>query len=150
VASVALFLACGGSAAPPAPPAGLDPKGYGYEFATDTKEEVTAAPRGENLRRTNEDGRMAPQRIQAKVRGHFGGLLTCYEAGRQRDPKLTGIVTVKFVIGEDGVPKNVADENSTLPDKDVVGCVLGMFRKLQFDESNRGNVNVVYPIKFAP
>ena len=150
VASIALFIACGGSAPPDATPAGLDPGGYGYEFATDTKEEVTAAPPWLNSPRTNPDGRMAPEPIQANVRAHFGALLMCYETGRKRDPKLTGIVTVKYVIGEDGIPKDVADENSTLPDKEVVGCVLDMFRKLRFDESHRGNVNVVYPIKFAP
>jgi hypothetical protein len=42
------------------------------------------------------------------------------------------------------------DENSTLPDKEVVSCVLGVFRTLQFDESHRGNVTVIYPIAFAP
>ena len=149
-ASIALFLACGGSAPTHPTPAGLDPKGYGYEFAPDTNEGVTSAPPAENAPRTNPDGRMAPERIQAKVRGHFGGLMTCYEAGRKRDPKLAGIVTVKYMIGEDGVPKNVTDENSTLPDKEVIGCVLGEFRKLRFDESHRGNVNVIYPVKFAP
>ena len=150
VASIALFLACGGSAPTHPTLAGLDPKGYGSEFAADTQEQVTAASPRDDSPRTNPDGRMAPERIQSKVRGRFGGLLTCYEAGRKRDPKLTGIVTVKCVIGEDGVPKDVADENSTLPDKDVVGCVLGEFRKLRFDESHRGNVNIIYPIKFAP
>ena len=150
IAAIALFLACGGSAPTQRTPAGFDPKGYGYEFAADTKEQVTAAPPRDDSPRTNPDGRMAPERIQSQVRGRFGGLLTCYEAGRKRDPKLTGIVTVKYVIGEDGVPKDVADENSTLPDKDVVGCVLGEFRQLRFDESHRGSVNVIYPIKFAP
>jgi hypothetical protein len=30
------------------------------------------------------------------------------------------------------------------------GCVIGVFRKLRLDESQHGNVNVVYPIEFAP
>jgi hypothetical protein len=149
-ASVGLFIACGGSAPPSKTPAGLDPNGYGYEFAADSKEDVTRASPSGNSRRVNPDGRMAPESIQSHVRGHFGELLTCYEAGRKRDPQLTGIVTVKYVIGEDGAPKNVAGESSTLPDEATVDCVLEVFRKLRFDESQRGNVNVVYPIKFAP
>jgi Zn-dependent protease with chaperone function len=150
VALIALFIACGGSAPPPGIPTGLDSQGYGYEFAIDTKEEVTAAPPWLGSPRTNADGRMAPHPIQANVRAHFGALLMCYESGRKRDPKLTGIVTVKYVIREDGYTTDVADENSTLTDKEVVDCVLSVFRKLHFDESHRGNVNVVYPIKFAP
>lgn len=54
------------------------------------------------------------------------------------------------MIGENGVPQEVAAENSTLPDRDVIGCVLRIFRGLRFDRSHRGKVNVVYPIKFAP
>lgn len=63
---------------------------------------------------------------------------------------MNGVVSVKYVIGEDGHPAGVVDENSTLPDKEVVSCVLGVFRTLQFDESHRGNVTVIYPIAFAP
>jgi len=93
---------------------------------------------------------MAPERIQAMVRGQYGALSSCYEKGRTRDPKLTGLVTVRYVIGEDGKPKNVSDDGSTLTDGDVVGCVLGVFRELRFDESHRGEVTVVYPIAFGP
>jgi hypothetical protein len=77
-ASVGLFIACGGSA----PPAATHDDGYGYEFAPDTKEKVNAAAALLDSRRTNEDGRMAPERIESKVRGRFDAFSSCYEAGK--------------------------------------------------------------------
>jgi hypothetical protein len=88
--------------------------------------------------------------IEGKVRANFGDLLACYQTGLARDPKLTGTVSVRFVLGEDGMTKAAAAEKSTLPDKDVVNCVVGAFRKLRYPESHGGDVTVVYPIEFAP
>jgi hypothetical protein len=39
---------------------------------------------------------------------------------------------------------------STLPDAQVVSCVLDAFNKLEFPPPQDGIVTVVYPILFAP
>jgi len=122
---LALIAACSASAKPTAPPADPAPQGYGYEFAVDTAEQVAASPGGKTYTLpTGPGGRLFPESIQTVVRGHFGSVLSCYEDGRKRDPNLKGKVIVKFVIGEDGNTKEAADAGSTLPDRDVVGCVV--------------------------
>jgi hypothetical protein len=148
-ASIALFIACGGSASPPAAAPAKAP--YGYEFTTDTTEAVAASPAGTTYSPpTGPSGRLFSESIQTVVRGHFGQVLTCYEAGRRSDPQLKGKVTVKFVIGEDGITKEAADAGSTLPDKEVINCVVDAFRQRKYRESHGGDVTVVYPIQFAP
>jgi len=150
-APLALIAACSTSAKPSAPPPDPAPRGYGYEFAVDTAEQVAASPGGKtDTLPTGPGGRLFPESIQTVVRGHFGSVLSCYEDGRKRDPNLKGKVIVKFVIAEDGNTKEAADAGSTLPDKDVVSCVVGKFRERKYRESHGGNVTVVYPIQFGP
>ncbi|MGO8999889.1 MAG: M56 family metallopeptidase [Polyangiaceae bacterium] len=139
LAPMALLVACGGAA-----------KDYGYEFAPDPAKTAAAAPASSETSHLNKDGRVAPEAIQTTVRGSFGAFKTCYEAGLKRDPKLTGTVNVKSTFGGDGAVKDAADENSTLPDKDVVACVVGEFRKLTFPTGPAGTVTIVYPIQFSP
>jgi hypothetical protein len=122
-----------------------------YEFATDTAEAVAASPASTTYSLpTGPSGRLFSESIQTVVRGHFGQVLTCYEAGRRSDPQLKGNVTVKFVIGEDGITKEAADAGSTLPDKEAINCVVDAFRQRKYRESHGGDVTVVYPIQFAP
>jgi Zn-dependent protease with chaperone function len=148
-ASIALFIACGGSAPQPATPSAKT--GYGYEFKTTTVADVSAAAAPpENQLATGPGGQLFPESIENVVRGHFGQLLNCYEQGRRKDPQLKGKVTVKFVIGEDGITKEATDAGSTLPDKDVVNCVVAAFRQRKYRESHGGPVTVVYPVQFGP
>jgi beta-lactamase regulating signal transducer with metallopeptidase domain len=145
LAPIALLVACGGSAAPPAAPG--DDTGYGYQFETDSAKAAAAAPAKPALP-LGPDGRVPPETIQATVRARFGAFRTCYENGLKKDPKLAGTVTVKVVIATDGSTTQAADDNSTLADKDVVACVVGAFGKLTYAKGS-GVVTVVYPIQFA-
>ena len=43
-----------------------------------------------------------------------------------------------------------AGESSPTSDKELTDCVLDVFRKLRYQESHGGNVNVMYPIQFGP
>ncbi len=92
-----------------------------------------------------------PEVIQRIVRQSFGRLRLCYENGRRKDPTLTGRVVVRFVIDPNG---DVAQANkttgTTLPDPDVVRCVVRSFDTLSFPQPSAGSVDVVYPIDFAP
>jgi hypothetical protein len=96
-------------------------------------------------------GRLRPELIQRTVRANFGKFRLCYEAGLARDPKLTGKVGVRFVIGRDGhVSDSSSDPSTDLPDGAVVDCVLQAFHELVFPEPEGGIVTVVYPIMFSP
>jgi hypothetical protein len=148
--SIALLAACGGSAKPSASTPASASRPYGYEFAPDSVAIVAAEPAGADALPTGPGGRLFPTAIQNLVRAHFGEIAACYDEGRKRNPSLKGKVTVKYVIGEDGLTKEAADQGSTLPDKAVVDCVVGKFRACKYQESHGGQVTVVYPIEFTP
>jgi hypothetical protein len=95
-------------------------------------------------------GRLPPPVIQRIVRASFGSFRRCYERGLATDSTLRGSVRVKFVIARSGAVESVLDAGSTLPDSDVVSCVLAGFTTLKFPQPDGGMVTVVYPIQFAP
>lgn len=153
-----LFVACGssttgmrtGAPGEAANSGDRGPRGYGYEFATDTVAKVSAAaaPPPE-LRPLAEFGRLRPEAIEDVVRIHFGATLTCYEQGRRANPALAGVVKVRFVIKEDGFVRDAFDDRSTLADQEVIRCIVADFKTRHFPESHDGDVTVVYPIQLG-
>ncbi|HVK63208.1 MAG TPA: AgmX/PglI C-terminal domain-containing protein [Polyangium sp.] len=96
-------------------------------------------------------GRLEPAEIQKVIRGNFKTLQACYEEGLKKDPNLGGRIAIKFVIGKDGKAGSIGEETpATLPDPDVVKCVLAAVETLTFPTPEGGVVKVVYPIMFAP
>jgi tetratricopeptide (TPR) repeat protein len=78
------------------------------------------------------------------------GYQRCYADGVARDPTLAGRVIVRFVIERDGTVSSPADDGSTLPDKQVVQCVVGELAQLRFPAREAGEAQtVVYPFLFA-
>jgi Ca-activated chloride channel family protein len=95
-------------------------------------------------------GRLAPEVIQRVIRDSYKQLRACYEKGLAKNPTLTGRVQVRFTIQRDGTVSKVTEENSTLPDPDVIHCILPEYEKLKFPKPDGGAVTVVYPIMFSP
>jgi hypothetical protein len=96
------------------------------------------------------NGRLAPVLIQKEVRAHYGTMRTCYEDGLRANLDLKGRVVAKFVIDRNGAVAMVADGGSTMPDPQVIECVLRAFAALKFPQPEGGMVTVVYPIQFNP
>jgi len=116
-------------------------------------------------------GRLPPELIQKIVRARFGEYRQCYEDGLRREPKLEGRVSVHFVINLDGhvsavmnaddappdafgrsnpqVAANSPPPLPSMPDLQVVACVVAAFRNLAFPAPEGGIVTVTYPIMFA-
>jgi hypothetical protein len=92
--------------------------------------------------------RLAPEVIQHVVRDSFTKIRACYEKGLGRDPKLHGKVKVRFTIEPSGSVSSAEDNGSTLPDADVVTCILAVYRRLSFPQPDGGKITVVYPINF--
>ena len=138
LAPLALFLACGGVTPPP---------GYGYEFAPQKANSASTAAFAATP--TGPEGRLVPEAIEAVVLGNLSAISSCYQVAPRKNGPIAGQVTVRFVIGEDGSTRSAADEGSTLPDRSVVECVVGVFRKLRYPASRDGNVTVVYPIELG-
>jgi hypothetical protein len=95
-------------------------------------------------------GRLPPQVIQRIVRQNHGRFRLCYERGLGGNPSLSGRVNVRFAIGRDGAVSNVSNAGSTLPNGEVVNCVVRAFYGLSFPKPEGGLVTVSYPIAFSP
>jgi hypothetical protein len=102
--------------------------------------------------------------IQKIVREAYNGFRTCYEQGLARDPGLEGSVIVRFVINGRGTTERIAviprpqrgasprpdGLGTTLPDQEVVACIVNHYKTLKFPQPEGGIVTVVYPIMFSP
>jgi Ca-activated chloride channel family protein len=155
VAAIALATACGSAPAHTAvattgahASAGED-TGYGYMFEADATKNAAGSSTADLSRPHAAGDRIPPETIQAVVRQHFAAFAACYENGLKTNPHLAGTVTVKFVAVEDGTTKEAANDGSTLPDAEVVSCVVGEFGKITYPAGG-GILTVVYPLEFAP
>ncbi len=97
---------------------------------------------------TSVSGRLPQEVIQRIVRQKFGRFRLCYENGLRNNPNLMGRVSVRFVIGRDGVTSNVGNGGSDMPDAKVVRCVVREFLNLEFPQPEAGIVTVVFPMMF--
>jgi len=96
-------------------------------------------------------GCMKPEVIRDVVRERFGAFRTCYELGRRARPDRQSLIIVKFIIDRGGDVVSVTDYRSTIPDPDVVQCVLKECGTLVFPPTEcDGMIGVVYPIRFDP
>jgi hypothetical protein len=150
ITPLALFAACSSTAAGGAVAGPADDKDYGYAFERESPRNHEAPPAPSGSTPAAAAGRLPPEVIQSVVHASFGAFRACYEAGLKRNPRLTGTVTVNYVIGEDGSTREAKDDGSTLPDQEVVACVVGGFRKLTYPPTQGGVVTVVYPVELSP
>jgi hypothetical protein len=95
-------------------------------------------------------GRIKPELIKQAVQQNAGRFRACYEKGRARNNALAGTARIHFVIQRDGTVTDVADDASTLPDPDVVSCIMHVFAKVTFAKPEGGIVTVTYPLAFKP
>ena len=85
--------------------------------------------------------------ISKQVNRHMAQIRYCYERELQRDPSLSGKVTVRFVIDKDGSVSKANIQTSSLGSKKVENCVKDRFLKFKFPVLN-GIVIVKYPFIF--
>ncbi len=95
-------------------------------------------------------GHLAPELIQRTVRQNYGRFRMCYERGLMRNPNLAGRVAVRFAIDSEGQVMHASVGESSLPDSEVVSCVVSAYYGLSFPSREHGLVTVVYPIAFSP
>lgn len=88
--------------------------------------------------------------IQSTIRGNYERFRLCYDAGVAENAHLHGQVVVRFRISKEGAVEDVEDRGSDLPDRSVVACIVGQYRRISFPRPGSGTVMVVYPIRFEP
>ena len=97
------------------------------------------------------NGQLPPEVVQRILRQSFGRFRLCYENGLRKAPALAGQVAVHFVIDASGsVSRAERDPATTMPDDDVVSCVVRSLGNLAFPQPQGGPVDVVYPLTFSP
>jgi hypothetical protein len=101
-------------------------------------------------------GRLPKEVIQRVVRAQFDDMRTCYDDALRRDAAASGLVTVRFTIGLDGLvsrPEAIPPpfpSQPSLDDSRAVNCIIAAYKKLVFPPPEGGEVIVVYPINFDP
>jgi hypothetical protein len=88
--------------------------------------------------------------VDRVVRQHLREIKYCYQRQLQREPGLSGKVTVRFVIARDGSVSSATTKSSTLGSGAAETCINGRFLRMQFPEPKGGGIVIVtYPFVFA-
>jgi hypothetical protein len=93
-------------------------------------------------------GSLEPEEIEDIVHAGFGLFAHCYREGLDRQPGLNGIVSMRMVIGRDGVVDSLRDSGTDIRDREVVDCVAEGFFALRFPKPRAGTVRLTYRIVF--
>jgi hypothetical protein len=129
-----------GSATPPAPPAPPRPE---VAAAKDLPEVPSSEPA---LDPPTIEGKLARTDVVSAV-GRSQSLSRCFEMGFERDPKLSGRLTLKMLVGETGDVIGVADVGSNVGDRGVVRCVARSMKALDLPRPDDGKrALVTYPM----
>lgn len=95
-------------------------------------------------------GTMKRELVDRVVREHLREIRYCYQRQLQRQPGLSGKVTVRFVIARDGSVSSATTKSSTLGSAAAETCIHGRFLRMQFPEPKGGGIVIVtYPFVFA-
>ena len=167
-----LLLGCSSGAAAPAPTSPTRPTSDAAavapeEAAPPAAPTASAEPAPEPL--PNDGTLLSHSKIQTIVRGRFADIAGCYEDALARDPNIGGgLINVMLVIEGNGSvltasaqtpPKPVkrpkwqrrpAQKSAPmLTDAGVRKCVEQAFRRIQFPPTNRGIMNMIYPVELS-
>jgi len=102
---------------------------------------------------TNSDpevnGSIDPELIRRVVRSHHDQLKYCYDNALTKNPKLTGKVSVRWIITEGGTVASSNVVNTTTNTPDLDRCIAGRVLTWIFPKPKGGGVAVVtYPFVF--
>lgn len=128
---------------PRAPPSVTAPP---PEPASDPEDE----PSPESAASAAPAGPLSHSAIQATVKPAGHRLRRCYEIALAANPTLTGKVTVRFVIGGNGITRAVHAGPPDFPDATMLRCVEQVFKGYRFPAFEGEVVTVSYPFVFVP
>jgi hypothetical protein len=94
-------------------------------------------------------GGLSPEQVRRVVMSHTGALRACYESEAQRNPNLSGGVTVAWQIEPAGNVSSANVASTTLNNARVEGCVVRQVRTWKFPASDAPTRVDAYPFKFA-
>ena len=101
-------------------------------------------------------GGLTTEEILVVIRKEQNKIRHCYELALKEDPKLAGLVKVRFIIGGDGSVKSAEIIKSPISNKSMMQCLTNVIMKWKFPKPRgskpRGSkdVTVNYPFVFGP
>lgn len=98
---------------------------------------------------TGKSGTLPMGVLQQVIQSNYATLRQCYNEGLVRNPKLSGKVVIRFVIGTDGKVTSTREISNQLPDARTTECLIRVFEGLQFPTPDGGPMNVVLPLNFV-
>lgn len=120
-------------------------------FGTEWRKDATRAP-AQNVQGTvaTNTGHLDPMLVQSAVNARIHRMRACYHNELAKDPTLRIDMRVELQIATNGRPMQVEEKSGRQRDKQVVTCILGEFKALQFPRPEGGIVTVTYPLVIAP
>jgi TonB family protein len=97
----------------------------------------------------NTNGYLSAEQINRVVRAHQAAIRYCYEKEVQRQPNLSGRVSVSWRINLQGSVTSARVASSTMNNAGVEGCIVRQVRHWQFPKPDGGECAVTYPFVFG-
>lgn len=86
-------------------------------------------------------GGLDREQINAVIQKNMGQIVYCYEKGLQVDPRASGLVNVRFIIGGNGRVATAKVASSSVGSKRIDSCIVNKLSGWRFPKPH-GNVNV--------
>lgn len=128
---------------PPPPPAPL-PQAQGQVITADGLFAIRVFGEAANNPVRLADG------IKERIEGSLAGIRSAYEKELEASPNLLGVLIVEMTIAADGHVSRVASYATSLPSQEFQRTVRDLAQDWRFEPTTTGEVNVFYPLLFAP
>lgn len=119
---------CGGPSEPPKPAA--------------SPAKVAAKPRPKVKRA------LSPEQLQNTMRAQVASMAACYELSPSKSNEVAGELTVDFTVEANGTVSGESLSETSIEDKVLGECVLGVVRKTAFPKSEL-STDVSWPLHFG-
>jgi len=94
-------------------------------------------------------GSLDKEEIRRVIRAHLNEVKRGYDQGLTRRPELEGKVALKFTIGRTGTVVSATVQETTMNDRQVEQCIIGVALKWTFPKpTGEGVVTISYPFVF--
>jgi hypothetical protein len=88
--------------------------------------------------------------IKERIEESLTGVRSAYEKELEASPHLLGVLIVEMTIAADGHVSRVASHATSLPSQEFQRTVRDLAQEWRFEPISAGEVNVFYPLFFAP
>lgn len=92
--------------------------------------------------------KLTPAQINEAVAGKVDALRRCVSEQKAREPDASGVIKMRWVIGADGVPRDVKCLTAEYAKSAFASCITGVVRATRFPRSATKGQEVTFPFSF--